>query len=47
MVKDTTISFISKAIDIHGDYYDYSLVEYVNNATKVVKTTLPTAVSFK
>lgn len=36
MVKDTTISFISKAIDIHGDYYDYSLVEYVNNATKVV-----------
>ena len=36
MVKDTTISFISKAIDIHGDCYDYSLVEYVNNATKVV-----------
>ncbi len=28
-------SFIEKSINIHGDKYDYSLVNYVNNKTKV------------
>lgn len=32
---DTTESFIKKAKNIHGNAYDYSLVEYVNNNTKV------------
>ena len=27
--------FITKSVCVHGDKYDYSLVEYVNNATKV------------
>lgn len=27
--------FIKKARDVHGDKYDYSKVEYVNNKTKV------------
>ena len=27
--------FIKKAQSVHGDLYDYSLVEYVNNSTKV------------
>jgi hypothetical protein len=31
----TTEEFIKKAKDIHGDKYDYSLVEYKNNKTKV------------
>lgn len=31
----TTNDFIEKAIKIHGDKYDYSLVKYVNNVTKV------------
>lgn len=33
--KKTTEQFISDAIKVHGDKYDYSKVEYVNNRTKV------------
>ena len=33
--KYTKETFIEKAISIHGDKYDYSKVEYVNNKTKV------------
>ncbi len=33
--KLTTIEFINKANDIHNNKYDYSLVEYINNKTKV------------
>ena len=33
--KLTTEKFKEKAIAKHGDRYDYSLVEYVNNKTKV------------
>ena len=33
--KLTTEEFIQKALEKHGDKYDYSLVEYVNNNTKV------------
>ena len=33
--KKTTNNFIKKAKEIHGDRYDYSKVEYVNNSTKV------------
>ena len=32
--QHTTESFIRKAKQIHGDKYDYSKVEYVNNHTK-------------
>jgi very-short-patch-repair endonuclease len=35
MIKLTTKQFISKAKLIHGDKYDYSLVDYVNNSTKI------------
>jgi hypothetical protein len=31
----TTEEFIRKAKEVHGDAYDYSLVEYVNNTTKI------------
>ena len=31
----TTEDFISKAIAVHGEKYDYSKVEYVNALTKV------------
>jgi len=31
----TTEEFIEKCSDIHNDYYDYSLVDYVNAKTKV------------
>lgn len=34
-MKLNTSIFISKAINIHGDVYDYSQVEYVNMKTKV------------
>lgn len=34
----TTESFIGKAREIHGDQYDYSKTEYVNNVTKVTIT---------
>lgn len=33
--KDTTEQFIEKSIKVHGDKYDYSLVEYINNKSKV------------
>lgn len=35
MAKLTTEEFIKKAREVHGDKYDYSKVEYVNNQTKV------------
>ena len=35
MRKLTTKEFIERAIKVHGDKYDYSKVEYVNNRTKV------------
>ena len=35
MRRNTLEYFISKAREIHGDRYDYSNVEYVNNKTKV------------
>lgn len=35
MKKLTTEEFIQKAKQIHGDKYDYSKVEYINNNTKV------------
>lgn len=38
--KLTTQEFIEKARNIHGDKYDYSNVEYVNNKTKVCITCL-------
>lgn len=31
----TTGEFIERAVAVHGDTLDYSLVEYVNNSTKV------------
>ena len=31
----TTEIFIERAVALHGDKYDYSLVEYKNNSTKV------------
>lgn len=34
-VEYTTEAFISKAKEVHGDKYDYSLTEYVNTDTKV------------
>ena len=33
--KSNTDEFIEKAKEIHGDKYDYSKVEYINNQTKV------------
>lgn len=33
--KHTNISFIEKAKKVHGNHYDYSLVNYTNNKTKV------------
>jgi hypothetical protein len=35
MKKKTREEFIIKAKEVHGDRYDYSLVNYVNNNTKV------------
>lgn len=35
MRKLTTEQFIEKARKVHGDTYDYSLVEYINRRTKV------------
>lgn len=34
--KYTTGEFIAKAKTVHGEFYDYSLVNYVNSKTKVV-----------
>lgn len=36
-IKVTTESFIIKAIEVHGDLYDYSLTNSVNSSTKKVK----------
>jgi len=36
MAKLTTEEFIKKARGVHGDKYDYSKVEYVNNRAKVI-----------
>ena len=33
--KQTTESFIEKAKKVHGDKYDYSMVNYINSSTKV------------
>ena len=35
MKKKSTIEFIQQAKLIHGNKYDYSLVDYKNNRTKV------------
>lgn len=35
MAKLTTEEFIKKAREVHGDRYDYSKVEYVDNKSKV------------
>ena len=34
-IKSNSSDFINKSKKIHGDKYDYSLVEYINNETKV------------
>ena len=34
-IRKTTQQFISKAKNIHGDKYDYSLVEYITSRIKV------------
>lgn len=33
--KMTLNEFIEKAKEVHGDYYNYSKIEYINNTTKV------------
>ena len=33
--KSNTTEFIEKAKLVHGDYYDYSLVDYNKNSEKV------------
>lgn len=38
MKKLTTDEFISKAISVHGDEYDYSKTVYINKRTKVIIT---------
>ena len=40
MAKLTTEEFIKKARAMHGDKYDYSKVEYVDNKSKVCITCL-------
>ena len=40
MRKLTTEEFIKRAKEIHGDKYDYGLVNYINNDTKI-KITCP------
>lgn len=34
--KDTKENFIKKSIDIHGDKYDYSKINYINSKNKVI-----------
>lgn len=34
-IRNTKYDFIKKSKSIHGDKYDYSLVDYINNSTKV------------
>lgn len=33
--KELTTKFIEKSIKIHGNKYDYSLVDYIDNKTKI------------
>lgn len=33
--SDTKDTFVAKAVAVHGDRYDYSKVEYINNSTKI------------
>lgn len=40
MRRKSQETFIAQAVDVHGDVYDYSLVQYVNSNTKV-KIILP------
>lgn len=35
MKQNTTENFIKRAMEVHGNKYDYSKVEYINNKTKV------------
>lgn len=35
MRKLTNEDFIKKAVEVHGDKYDYSQIQYINNTTKV------------
>jgi hypothetical protein len=35
-MTEQTTEFIDKSTKVHGDLYDYSNVEYINNHTKVV-----------
>ena len=35
MKKSNKNEFIKKSKEIHGDKYDYSLVDYINSKTKV------------
>jgi len=34
--KCTTNEFISKAINVHGNIYNYTLTDYINNYTKII-----------
>lgn len=34
-MSDITLKFIEKAKSVHGDKYDYTLADYINNRTKV------------
>lgn len=36
MSKYTTELFIQKAIQVHGNKYDYSKIEYINAKTKII-----------
>ena len=35
--KYTTEEYIKRAKEVHGDKYDYSKVEYIDNKTKILK----------
>lgn len=36
MRKKTTVEFINDAVKVHGDMYDYSMVDYINSKVKVI-----------
>lgn len=38
MQKLTTDQFIAKALDLHGNTYDYSKVQYISSTDKIVIT---------
>ena len=44
---NTLEQFIEKARKVHGNKYDYSKVEYVNNHTKVQCKDFPQALAYK